>query len=181
MTSPAARLALEQRGVVQGIAMAAIVSAAILALAWGSGDAWMPRLDDPLARLALALKLDLAVLLCLAIAIGRVASRRFRSAEDIGGSAATSASAPVRMSRAILQNTLEQTVLAVPAHLALALTLPPARMAVPVALVALFVAGRIAFALGYPHGAPGRAFGFAMTFCPTVAAMLAAGVFALTG
>lgn len=177
---PEARLSFEQRGVARGAAMAAAASAAILALAWGSGDTWMPRLDDPSARFALALKLDLAVLLCLAVAIGKVASQRFRSAEDIQGSAATSESGPVRISRSILQNTLEQAALAVPAHLALALTLPPARMAVPVVLVALFVAGRAAFARGYAHGAAGRAFGFGLTYYPTVAAILAAAILALT-
>ena len=42
-------------------------------------------------------------------------------------------------SRAILQNTLEQVVLAIPIHLALALLLPADRMAVIAALVLLFV------------------------------------------
>lgn len=178
--SPDAALALEQRGVARGAALAAIVSMLVLALAWFSGDQWMVRLDDPMSRLSLALQFDLAIVLCLALAIGRVANQRFGSAEDIAGSASASQSARVRESRAILQNTLEQVALAVPVHPALALALPPDRMAVLAALVLLFLAGRIAFARGYARGATGRAFGFGLTFFPSVAALLAAGWLALT-
>jgi hypothetical protein len=35
-------------------------------------------------------------------------------------------------------------------------------------LAALFSLGRLAFWIGYRHGAPWRAFGFAVTFYPTV-------------
>ncbi len=90
-----------------------------------------------------------------------------------------SESAAVRRSRAILQNTLEQVVLAVPAHLALASVLPPDRMAVLAALVALFVAGRVAFVIGYLAARAGRAFGFGLTFCPTIGALVAATALAL--
>lgn len=57
--------------------------------------------------------------------------------------------------------------------------LPPDRMAVLAALVALFVAGRVVFAIGYPYGAAGRAFGFGLTFCPTIGALVAATALAL--
>ena len=80
-------LAREQRGVARHSFAAAAVTALVLWLAWGAGDAWMARTDDLAARLALALRLDLAVLLCLGVAIGRVATQRFLSAEDIGGGA----------------------------------------------------------------------------------------------
>ncbi|MBO9697061.1 MAG: MAPEG family protein [Sphingopyxis sp.] len=171
-------LARTQRGVVAGALGAAVLAAALLWFAWGPGARRVPRIDDGAERLGFALRLDLAVLLCLAVAIGRVATQRFRSAEDIGGSASLSESSAVRQSRAILQNTLEQVVLAIPAHLALASVLPPDRMAVLGALVLLFVAGRIAFAAGYPHGAPGRAFGFVLTFGSTGAAIAGAALLA---
>jgi uncharacterized membrane protein YecN with MAPEG domain len=48
-----------------------------------------------------------------------------------------------------------------------------------VALSALFVVGRIAYWIGYPQGAGARAFGFALTFYPTIMALLAALVFTL--
>lgn len=47
------------------------------------------------------------------------------------------------------------------------------------ALVLLFVTGRVAFAVGYPHGAPGRSFGFGLTVYSTMAAMAGALLWAL--
>lgn len=174
-------LAREQRGVARGAFVAAVVALLTLAFAWWSAGRWIAPRTDIADRLALALRLDLAVLLCLVAAIGRVANQRFRSAEDIGGAGSPGESPMVHRSRAILQNTLEQVVLAIPVHLALALLLPADRMAVIAALVLLFVIGRIAFTVGYPHGGPGRAFGFGLTFYPSVAALVVATGFALAG
>lgn len=179
MTPAPVDLAREQRGVVRGALAAAITCLVAVLLAWFSGEAIVARSDDPMARLSLALQLDLAILLCLAVAIGRVANARFVSVEDISAAAASTESAAVRERRAVLQNTLEQVVLAVPVHLALALLLLPDRMAVLAALALLFVLGRIAFMLGYARGGPGRAFGFGLTFYPTGVALLAAVALAL--
>lgn len=179
MTAPPVDLKREQRGVARGAAGAAVTGLVIVALAWFWGDLLVPRIDEPGARLAFALRLDLALLFCLVVAIGGVADARFASAEDIAAGAAPTESAAVRERRAILQNTLEQVVLAVPVHLALALLVPVERMAVIAALALLFVAGRVAFTLGYARGGPGRAFGFGLTFYPTAAALLAAAVLAL--
>ena len=41
-------------------------------------------------------------------------------------------------------------------------------------LVGLFCVGRASFWLGYRHGAAARAFGFALTFYPSVGACVAA-------
>lgn len=126
-----------------------------------------------LARLQLAVRIDLFVLFWLALAIGNVARLRFGSADDIGGSAAGTASPRVATAVAFLQNTLKQVALAVPAHLALALASP--RPTTLLALLAtLFALGRLLFLRGYAGGAASRAFGFALTFYPGVAAMLLA-------
>lgn len=177
MTDPI-DLRREQRGVIRGALAAVVACILVVLVAWYSGDALVTRADDPMARLALALWLDLAVLFCLVVAIGRVANARFASAEDISAAVAPTESPAVRAHRAVLQNTLEQVVLALPVHLALALLLPPGRMAVIAALVLLFVAGRFAFTIGYARGGPGRTFGFGLTFFPTAAALLAAIVLA---
>ena len=169
----------EQRGVVRGAGLAAATCLIVVLLGWLSGDTIVARSDDPLARLLLALRLDLALLFCLVVALGRVANGRFASAEDIGAGAAPTESAFIRERRAQLQNTLEQVVLALPVHLVLATLLPPDRMGVIAALVLLFVIGRIAFTFGYARGGPGRAFGFGLTFYPTAAALLAAILLAL--
>ncbi len=179
MTMTPQDLARAQCGVFASSLGAAAITALILWFAWSAGERWLPRIDDLGERLGFALRLDLAVLLCLAVAIFRVSTQRVRSVEDIGGSASPSESTAVRQSRAILQNTLEQVVLAIPAHLALATVLPSERTAVLAALVLLFVTGRVAFAVGYPHGAPGRSLGFGLTVYSTMAAMAGALLLAL--
>jgi uncharacterized membrane protein len=69
---------------------------------------------------------------------------------------------------AIVQNTLEQAVLASILYLALE-TLPPASgITIVPQLLALFCIGRLAFWFGYRFGAAWRAVGFALTFYPTV-------------
>ena len=72
------------------------------------------------------------------------------------------------MLRALLQNTLEQAVLAVAVYSAWAAAMPFVWLrAIPVAAV-LFIAGRVLFARGYRKGAAGRAMGFGLTMYPTV-------------
>ena len=67
-------------------------------------------------------------------------------------------------------------MLLVLAHAGLALVLEPAALpAIPV-LVALFLVGRAAFWAGYLRSPPTRAFGFAATFYPTVAAWVVAAL-----
>ncbi|WP_315724132.1 MULTISPECIES: MAPEG family protein [unclassified Bradyrhizobium] len=167
----------EQRQVATGMAAAALIAVAAIGIAlWqGSGPA------QPLAaRLATALRLDLFVIVWLLAAIGNVARLRFFSVQDIAGSATTVASEAVRRGNAILQNTLEQAVLAVAVHLGLAATLPYPDLLL-VALVILFGLGRLLFWLGYARGAAGRAFGFALTFYPTAFSLILGIVLVLTG
>jgi hypothetical protein len=100
--------------------------------------------------------------------VGNVARGRFLSAADIRGSGFAAPSPRIAVDIAIVQNTLEQAVLALGAHLALASQLAPREMSLMPYLVALFCLGRACFWLGYRGGAGSRAFGFATTFYPTV-------------
>ena len=75
------------------------------------------------------------------------------------------------MASAVLQNTLEQVVLAVVVHLALASLLRGREMVLIPLLVALFCSGRLAFWIGYRRGAGSRALGFGLTFYPTALAL----------
>jgi hypothetical protein len=101
------------------------------------------------------------------ISIMRVANYRFSSPEDIDGSGLTVGTSRVLVLRAILQNTLEQAVLAIVAYAIWAAIMPLTWLrAIPIAAL-LFVAGRILFARGYERGAPGRAMGFGLTAYPT--------------
>jgi fatty-acid desaturase len=67
-----------------------------------------------------------------------------------------------------LQNTLEQLVLAIVAHLALVTIVAPESIRAVAILVMLFVIGRATFWIGYHRSGAARAFGFATTFYPTV-------------
>ncbi len=157
-----------QRNVVKGIARGAVFSAAVLL----AGYLWFPwalkGIESTADRLAFALTCDVFVFLWLLAGVVRVARMRFFSPQDMEGAGLTVESAPIKAERAVLQNTLEQVVLAIGAHLALATLLPAEDLGLIPTLVAVFAVGRLAFWLGYGHGASQRAFGFGTTFYPTV-------------
>ena len=73
------------------------------------------------------------------------------------------------MRAAVLQNSLEQTVLAFGAHLTLAALLRETELVLIPLLVALFLVGRITFAFGYAKRVSGRAFGMALTGASIIA------------
>jgi len=99
--------------------------------------------------------------------IGNVARLRFFSQDNVdAGSGDPSTSSPFRSSIAVLQNTIEQGVLAVIAYAAAALTLSDAS-AMMIAATVLFSIGRMLFWAGYRRGAEARALGFGLTFYPT--------------
>lgn len=163
-----------QRGVVAGIAAAVAFCTGFLAV----GYFWLTIPVGPFAsagqRLGFAVTADVFVLLWLLVAVGNVANGRFHWSADSRGAGYAPPSSRLAPRVAILQNTLEQCVLAVGAHLALAVVLRGEELRLLPLLVALFAIGRAAFWIGYRGGAPGRAFGFATTFYPTVAGYLLA-------
>jgi hypothetical protein len=125
----------------------------------------------PASALMAFCPLLVAALLVLGwVVVGNLARLRFFSAQDIHGASATSESETVRVERAVLQNTVEQALLAVPVQWALELLLPTQQLGILYALSGLFCVGRLAFWLGYRRGAGARSFGFAATFYPTAVA-----------
>ena len=109
-------------------------------------------------------------LIALALAIGNVARLRFFSPDDIDAAAGFSTTTSVRQAGAVLQNTLEQAVLAIGSYGLLALVRPDSS-ALLIALPTLFAVGRALFWWGYARGASGRALGFALTFYPSIGAL----------
>ncbi len=161
----------DQRSIVRDSLLAIAVCAAVLA----AGYAWLPAgwfgLDHSLAtadRIAFALQSDLVIFLWLAGCVRAVSKGRFLSPVDIGGSASGPPSTVLKVRAAVLQNSLEQTVLAVGAHLTLATVLRGAELRVIPLLVALYLFGRVTFAWGYARRPVGRAFGMAVTGVATV-------------
>ncbi|WP_294324072.1 MAPEG family protein [uncultured Sphingomonas sp.] len=165
-------LSAVQRGVVRGMAGAAGIGiAALLAAAWFDPGHGLP---ERLRMLAVALVVPG---LWSAAAIGHVARLRFLSPQSIDGGDADPA---VAQGRAIAQNTLEQAVLAAIAYAALTIATDRSTFALAV-LATCFTVGRIGFWTGYRRGAAARAFGFALTFYPTILALLTALVLAIRG
>lgn len=117
----------------------------------------------------MALESCLLPVLFLTASIARLAKHRFFTPEDIDGGAGLSEdTTQAKLLQTLLQNTLEQTVLAVPIYLAWACVAPSTWLSVvPIAAI-LFAVGRLLFFMGFSKGAPSRALGFALTFYPTL-------------
>ncbi len=168
MSDPAVPLRRRQNGVARGIGigLGLTIAAAIIGVYRSSAAT----LESRAATLGIA---ALVLGLWVAAAIGDVARRRFVSENAIGGG--DGMNARVDIVNAVLRNTTEQALLAGLAYTALTLLSDHAR--VPVALfVACFSAGRLLFWSGYRDGAETRALGFALTFYPSIAALLMAAV-----
>jgi len=125
-------------------------------------------LDDTASRLAFAAKWLLVPGFALIAGIGMASGRRFFVEDAIDGSRLPE-SRSLEINLRYNSNTLEQTVLALVAWPLLALWLPADRLGLIPLLAVLFAAGRAAFWVGYLIAPWARAFGFALTFYPTVA------------
>ncbi len=158
----------KQRGVMKGMASGAAIVVTGLVL----GIVYSPMSLIPDAtmggRLAFVLKADILIAVWLAMSIGRLARYRFFTPEDIDGGGLTVGSQQARVLQSILQNTLEQSVLAVFVHLIWVVVMPISWAPAVLAAAIMFFTGRALFAFGYEKGAPSRALGFVLTFYPSV-------------
>ncbi|WP_322964934.1 MAPEG family protein [Sphingomonas fuzhouensis] len=156
-----------QSGVARGMAAALAVVVLTLVVSWSVASPLSPT-DRVLRAVAAAT----VAALWLAATIGHVAALRFESPADIDAAAGGSADSPrVAIAQAVLRNTLEQVVLAIPAYLALAWVVEGSGTMIP-ALAALFSVGRTLFWSNYARGAAARSFGFALTFYSSVASLV---------
>lgn len=154
----------DQKRVLGGMSAAAALTVIALLAAYflSEGGVVSLRLSAPVASALAAL----ALVYC----IGNIAKKRFFNADVIDGAAHDKPGSAVAVDKAVLQNTLEQTVLAVVAYNGLAAVAPGLAPVLLPVLVSLFLIGRAFFVAGYRKGAGGRAFGFALTFYSTLAA-----------
>jgi len=167
-------LTVKQRGVLHGIIIGAAISIAVIAGAVLASPALLSPQATAGERIAFALRADAFIGLWLAISVGLLARHRFFSPEDIDGGGLSLGTETASILQATLQNTLEQTVLAVLVHLAWASLMPVSWLAAIPAAVVLFLCGRVLFVRGYRAGAPSRALGFALTFYPSVLMLIVA-------
>jgi len=165
-----------QHGVMLGMGIGATISVVGVGAALGQAlPSWATQrlvpakpssVDQDIAR---ALRWNLLIALPLISSIGRLASFRFFSPDDIDAAASKRApSKDVNIYQAVITNTLEQALVSVGTQLAWSASMPrETQTMVPLANM-FFFAGRILFVLGYEHGAAYRSAGFALTFYPSV-------------
>ncbi len=157
----------DQRKVLAGMVAAAVFSVAFFEVVFRLTDLGLtpPGGIETSWRIEYALRWEVFAALCLLAGVAKIANRRFFIPEAIEGGSASS----IEIDQRYIQNTLEQLVLAIVAHLALVTIVAPESIRAVAVLVMLFVIGRITFWFGYHRSGPARAFGFGTTFYPTVA------------
>jgi len=131
-------------------------------------------------RLAYVAKCELFAALMLLFGVMAVAGQRFFSRQAIEGQS-NGVSRSLSINLRYIQNTLEQLVLLVIAHMAFAAVAGRDEMRLIPVLVSLFMVGRICFWIGYHQNPVSRAFGFAATFYPTAVMMFYASWRILAG
>lgn len=137
--------------------------------------------EAPGERLARWLAIDGFVVIWLVVGVAAIARYRFFNEQNIQGAGFGRDDDTVRRMQAVLQNTLEQVVLATFAHGAWLFAAPAGWRSVAYVYVVYFCVGRGLFFANYQKGAGARALGFALTFYPSVAMLLGALVFAVAG
>lgn len=165
-------LSKAQRGVAAGMAAGVVATLVVLALV-AATSAWGVEQNNLPDRLVLLASVLILPAVALAIAIARLAKHRFFTPQDIDGSALTTGTDRARLLQALLQNTLEQLGLAVPVYIGWALLAPVSLLPTLAAAAILFLLGRLLFFASYARGAAARAFGFSLTFYPTMVLLLA--------
>lgn len=175
----ATTFASQQRGVLTG--MAGGFAASLIVIIGGHfvyppsvpvSDAVPDRLTCYLPYLAL-------MAAPLIVAIGDIARHRFLDPETIDG-AVQSADPAFSRKRAVLQNHVEQAVLAVMVHFALLACLPYDWLNIVPLMAVWWTITRFVFASTYSRGAASRAFGFAASFYPNIVGALCVPVLLVT-
>ena len=162
----------EQKSALAQIAIANTASLAFIAGAFVLVPFDSSSLESAADRIAFTLRWEALAALTLGFGVSRVSLFRMFSARAIDGSAPTADERGLELGRRYLQNTLEQLVLAVIAHLALATWLAPDAMRLIPILVTWFVIARIAFFVGYQRNPTARILGFAATSLPTLVVLI---------
>lgn len=166
----------EQRSIVRSVIPAMVVTVAMLVATGLFASFEADRLEDRLSLLAIVFAM---LLLALARDIAHLANHRFAEPLDRNAAAADTGTAHATMLSAILRNTHEQVTFAALAYTIATIALPARWTDAILGCALLFLTGRLVFANGYAQGAGGRAFGFGLTFYPSVALVLLTAISAL--
>lgn len=127
---------------------------------------WQPQVWYVADRLALVIKCSVATILPAVVAIAFVAAQRLNPDMWVGQKVRPNSSLDIN-TRYVL-NTVEQFVLFLVGLSGMSLYVPVSEARTVPILAALFLMGRILFWVGYHKNPYLRAFGFGLTFYPTV-------------
>ncbi|KZR87207.1 MAPEG family protein [Synechococcus sp. MIT S9509] len=161
-------LAKKQASVLRGIGLGLLISFFLVLYGIIFNPFSGPELETFDEKLVVFGRCLLILLFVLILSIARIARYRFFSSEDIDSTAVAAPSSSLLCPQSILQNTLEQTVLARIVYFLWILMTPSAWLSVLPLSAGCFLVGRILFIAGFRKGAASRAIGFALTFYPTV-------------
>src|SRR3990170_6922832 len=131
---------------------------------------WTPEAWGIADRLALVIKDAVVALVPGVIGICIVAAQRLDPSMFVGR--VPKPNSAVDINNRFILNTVEQFILYFIGNAGLALYCPPEEARALIILTALFVLGRMLFWVGYHYNPHVRAFGFGITFYPTVAVYL---------
>jgi hypothetical protein len=131
---------------------------------------WVPTEWTVGNRLELVIKDAVFAILPAVLAICVVAAQRLNPSMFVGRTPKPNSA--VDINNRFILNTVEQFILYFIGNAGLALYCPPEEARSLVVLTALFVLGRVLFWVGYHFNPYLRAFGFGITFYPTVAVYL---------
>ncbi|MEC8568615.1 MAG: MAPEG family protein [Pseudomonadota bacterium] len=121
------------------------------------------------------------LILPLLVSIGRLASQRFFHVDDIDSQHVGHRSVEAKRMQSVIQNTLEQVMLALMVYVFWLIVMPPVYLSGLSLGSCLFLLGRVVFIAGFDGGASTRAFGFALTYYSTIVLMLIIIFFGFAG
>ena len=163
----------EQRAIARSAIAALLVTVSVLVAAGALSLVEADAIEQRLSLLSFAIT---PLILALLRDIARLANHRFVEPLDRNAAAAPTGTAKADMLSAILRNTHEQVTIAALIYAMAAIALPANWTDAILCCAAVFLIGRLIFAAGYAKGAGGRAFGFGLTFYPSVALALLTAV-----
>jgi hypothetical protein len=165
-------LTQKQRGVLIGMVVGMASVVAMIFIGEMTNPFGFDEDMDLASRISVAIQSCALLSIFLVVSVGRLAGHRFFTPEDIDAGAAQGGTDRAKMLQSLLQNTLEQTVIAILVYMAWAVMMPAGWLSVVPMAAILFAVGRILFFVGYGRGAPSRALGFALGFYSSVGMLI---------
>lgn len=164
-------LSIKQRAVLKGMIVGILFTIAIVTLGVSINPFDYKDTISTIDKLSVAVVSGVIPIIFLGISIARMARHRFYTPDDIDGVVSSDTERAIEL-QTLLQNTLEQALLAIVVYCAWSIVMPAIWLSVvPIAAI-FFGIGRIMFFAGYNSGAPSRSIGFTLTFYPSVVMLL---------